>query len=254
MSPVMDTSTAPRPVPAPDNPADGDDTRPRITLSLTQVLASALAAITATVSASYLGVAGTVIGAAVASVLTVVGNAVYGLSLQRTGERVRTAVPGARRVAGRRTAPVQPPPRRSLPGGRPNTWKVLAAASVGVFVSVLLLVTAVELVAGRPLSDLVRGKQGGGTSVLGTVGGGTSRFVPTAPVTVTVTPTVVTATPTVTVTGDPVTSTATPTTTTTPPAAQTPTPTPTSSASASDPATSPAASGTSSTAAPSTAP
>ncbi len=57
--------------------------RPRLQLSATQIIASALAAVTATFGASYLGVAGTVIGAAVASVLTVVGNAVYSHSLQR---------------------------------------------------------------------------------------------------------------------------------------------------------------------------
>ena len=78
-----------------------EPTRTRIQLSATQVIASALAAITATVAASYLGVAGTVIGAAVASVLTVVGNAVYSHSIQRTSERVRTVVPVAGRLAPR---------------------------------------------------------------------------------------------------------------------------------------------------------
>ena len=75
--------------------------RPRIQLSASQVIASALAAITATVAASYLGVAGTVIGAAVASVLTVIGNAVYSHSIQRTGARVRSVVPAAGRFAPR---------------------------------------------------------------------------------------------------------------------------------------------------------
>lgn len=218
-----------------DLPEDTDtDTavRPRLQLSATQVIASALAAITATVAASYLGIAGTVIGAAVASVLTVIGNAVYSHSIQRTGDRVittvRTTVPAAARFAPRptasSTAPVRPVKRRH------RAWTVVAAACVGVFAGVLLVVTAVELVAGRPLSDVVRGKQGSGTSVLGDTAAKSTHVTPTQQVTVTVTPTVVTSTPTVTVTGTPVTKTATPTSTTTP----TPTPTPsTSSGSAS---------------------
>ena len=66
---------------------------PTFGLSLTQLVATGLAAVTATVAASYLGVAGTVIGAAVASVLTAVGNAVYGTSLRTTRDRVREVVP-----------------------------------------------------------------------------------------------------------------------------------------------------------------
>ena len=64
--------------------------RPRLQLSTVQVLASALAAVTATIAGSFLGVNGTVIGAAIASVLTVTANAIYAHSLQRGRERVRT--------------------------------------------------------------------------------------------------------------------------------------------------------------------
>jgi hypothetical protein len=62
--------------------------RNRLDLSVAQVVASAFAAVTATVGASFLGVAGTVIGAAVASVLTVVANAIYLASLHRTRDRL----------------------------------------------------------------------------------------------------------------------------------------------------------------------
>ena len=57
----------------------------RLQLSATQLIASALAAVTATIAASYLGISGTVIGAAIASVITVSGNAVYSHSFRRTG-------------------------------------------------------------------------------------------------------------------------------------------------------------------------
>lgn len=58
-------------------------------LSVPQVLGGALAAVTAAVAASYLGVAGTVIGAAVASVATTVGSAIYTHYLKRTGDKVK---------------------------------------------------------------------------------------------------------------------------------------------------------------------
>jgi hypothetical protein len=203
-----------------------ETTRPRIQLSATQVIASALAAITATVAASYLGVAGTVIGAAVASVLTVVGNAVYSHSIQRTSARVRTVVPAAGRLAPRPAPAVI----ESAPGRpRRSAWSVMAAACVGVFAGVLVVITGVELVAGRPLTDVLHNKAGSGTSVLGD-----SHPTPQTP-TVTITPVVVTKTPTTTVTGTPVTTTVTPTHTAKPTTATsgpTPTPTPTDTPSA----------------------
>lgn len=63
-------------------------------LSVPQIGGSALAAVTAAVAASYLGVAGTVIGAAVMSVASTVGTAVYTHYLKRTGDQVirRTVV------------------------------------------------------------------------------------------------------------------------------------------------------------------
>jgi hypothetical protein len=191
-------------------------------ISATQLVASALAAVTATIAASYLGVSGTVIGAAVASVVTVLGNAVYSHSIRKTSNRVRTVVP-----AGVRWAPPAPGGLPSAPARvasrrrereKATSLRVLAAACAGVFAAVLVLVTAVELVAGEPLSDLLRGRSGSGTSLLG--GGSTPRaqddVTPSVPKTastptVTVTAKLVTTTPTVTVTAPAVTATVTPT-------------------------------------------
>lgn len=209
------------PLDPPDNSAtsDGATLAPRrLNLSATQVCASALAAITATVAASYLGIAGTVIGAAVASVLTVVGNAVYSHSIQSTRERVRTVVPAAARRSRRPTTTTRPAtptpatPTRRATRQRRGVWRVMAGACVGVFAGVLILVTVVELVAGRPLSDLMRGQRGSGTTVLGTVQHQQGVRTTPAP-TVTITAHVVTSTPTVTITAPTVTQTTTPTTT-----------------------------------------
>jgi hypothetical protein len=201
---------------------------PRFGLSATQLIATALAAVTATIAASYLGVSGTVIGAAVASVVGAVGNAVYAHSLRRTQDRVREVVPVRRPGTPARNdrAPLEPP---LLPAPAPrvrrgaNPWRGVALGSIAVFVAVLAVITGVEVVAGRPISDLVRGDTGSGTSLFGETrdAAGSGRGgVPT--VTKTVVPSVVVTTPTVTQTAPAVTRTATPTVTTTPPVSSTP--------------------------------
>jgi hypothetical protein len=219
---------------AADRPAESATNRPdRPQLSATQVVAGVLAAMTATVAASYLGVAGTVIGAAIASVLTVVGNAVYGHSIQRTGERVRAAVPATARwlpPAGVSTSSANP----TASGAKPAEWRDtahqaaenaplngraalrrLGLACLAVFAVINVAITSVELIAGRPISDLLTGKHASGTTLFGThdAGGATA---PSPTTTVTVTPSVVLTTPTVTQTAPPVTSTVTPTVTGTP--------------------------------------
>lgn len=210
----------------------------RLQLSATQLIASALAAVTATVAGSFLGVSGTVIGAAVASVLTVTGNAVYAHSLKRTSERVRTVVPpvGRWHAHDSHDNPVEPDHARTTKlepvdkqPRKPLSRRQLAIAAVGLFAAVLALVTTVELAAGSPLSDLLRGKSGQGTTVFGTTHhSSTNKQTPTPTVTQTVTPSIVTTTPTVTQTAPTVTTTSTPTTTPTKSAPSTPT-TPTTS-------------------------
>jgi hypothetical protein len=213
--------------------------RPRLQLSATQLIASALAAVTTTIAASFLGINGTVIGAAVASVLTVAGNAIYSHSIHRTGERVRTAVPAAPwRSAG--TGSTEVLPDHAQPPGEPAAatppipakaaapvWshttttrqprqrrlRRLGFATVGVFVAILGALTSAELVAGHPISDLLQGKSSTGTSVASVLGSqsgghpspGTSTPAPATTVTRTVVPRVVTATPTVTQTAPAVT-------------------------------------------------
>ena len=61
-------------------------------LSVTQVVASALAAVSSTVLLSYLGVAGTIIGAGIASVLTIVGNNLYTRSILKTRRQMKAAL------------------------------------------------------------------------------------------------------------------------------------------------------------------
>lgn len=186
-------------------------------LSPVQITASALASVSAAVVASYFGVAGTLLGAALASVVATAGSAIYGHSLQRTGRRlakVRDVVPSHRlrlRV-----------PRR--PGIR---WGTVGVAAFMVFAFALSIITIIEKIQGQSVSATVRGESGGAATSLGRVanavtGGapGTTNPTPVPTSTRTATPSP-TPTPTSTVTSPPTGTTPTPTTTATEPPAGT---------------------------------
>jgi hypothetical protein len=86
------TSRTSRPAavpPADDAPDAPDEKADAPALSLTQVIASALAAVSTTVLLSYFGIAGTIIGAGAASVITVLGNYAYTRSIQKTREQLK---------------------------------------------------------------------------------------------------------------------------------------------------------------------
>lgn len=162
----------------------------KLGLSATQLIASCLAAMSATVVASFFGVAGTVIGAALGSMVAVVGNAVYGYSLRRTRSRVRQtldvavahrfATEPARVIAQGEQAGTKPadgaPPAagRQLGLLRPRRMALLAA---GLCAVVLAATTAFEFASGQPLSATVTGKHGSGVSI----GGGTSKKASPSP-------------------------------------------------------------------------
>jgi hypothetical protein len=120
---------------------------------------------------------------------------------------------------GPRTAVL--PPVVAGDGPRRLNWRVVAVTAVIVFVLVLLIITVVELVAGKPLSDLFGGRPGTGTSIFG----GTTNTTQPAPTTTTVPPSSTTSTTAGTTTSttgaSTTTSTAPPTTTTTGPTTST---------------------------------
>lgn len=72
-----------------DELKDKQQKRPRLNLTTSQVAASALAACCASIVASYLGVAGTVIGAAVGSVIATTGAAIWGHLFRRGGDKIK---------------------------------------------------------------------------------------------------------------------------------------------------------------------
>jgi hypothetical protein len=68
---------------------DEQHKKPRLNLTTSQVAASALAACCASIVASYLGVAGTVIGAAVGSVVATTGAAIWGHVFRTGGKKLK---------------------------------------------------------------------------------------------------------------------------------------------------------------------
>ena len=167
----MSTDTRPPHHPTPREAAAEEPAKPKIDLSLTQVLAGALAAMTAAYLGSRLSVAGTVVGAAVASVVAAVAGSVYSASLRTTQQHVRTVFQG--RVAGSTVpttvesvedrgaaSPAEAPAQPSAPTvdatpatRRPRlSWKNVLVAAVAAFALAGAVLTGVELATGSALS------------------------------------------------------------------------------------------------------
>ncbi len=173
------------------------DRRPQI--SLAQVAGSALAAVSAAVVASFLGVGGTVLGAAIGSMVATVGGAVYAHSFRRAGERLGETkvvtvvtrsrvgvahggpgpgdVPSIERAVGQGLDSPRPPYAESgsaIPGdgAGPETvidapqrprwmrWQTGVVLAVTAFVIAMLVISVIELTIGRPISG-----GSGGTTV-----------------------------------------------------------------------------------------
>jgi hypothetical protein len=172
---------------APHSPTSPDDTTRKTDVNLTHVAAAALAAVTTAVLGSELGAAGTLVGAAGASVLTTVGTAVYQASLDRSRKRVQSLAQRARPVATRREGLRTEPPHRSAPdapvrdftdsahpvtqsGARPRRfatlrWGAVVVGALGAFLVAMMAITGFEWVSGGTV-----GGNGGGTTIGHVVG------------------------------------------------------------------------------------
>jgi hypothetical protein len=172
MNPEQRLPHGPTPPPSPD----AEPAKPKIDLSLTQVLGGALAAMTAAFLGSRLSVAGTVIGAALASIVAAVGGSLYTASLRTTRERVRTvwqgrvggsAVPATVESTGNRDprttaeAPAQPsaPQPGAATAAARVSWRTVLVAAFAAFALAAVVLTGIELATGSALSG------GSGTTV-----------------------------------------------------------------------------------------
>ena len=150
-------------------------------LRVPKLLAGALAAVSGAVVASLFGVEGTLIGAALVSLLVAPAEALYTHSLasahrvarrsllRRLGDQAGTSEEGESEEGESQAQP------------QPIRWQRVAVAAVLAFGIAVAAITVVEAVANQPLANLVgsRPRQGGSTSV-GVVVAGGDRSIPPA--------------------------------------------------------------------------
>ena len=155
------------PPPAP-SPQPATEKAGSLDLSVPKVAGGALAAMTTAALGSQLGVAGTLVGAAIASVIAAVATSLYTASLRHTGERLRTVIPAGRPRSGGRAssgpasmaespahhviASSPTPSAASLSPSRRLNWAGILVGAVAAFALAAVAVTGIELASGRALS------------------------------------------------------------------------------------------------------
>lgn len=180
----------------------------RTRIEWTKIAAGALAAVSSAIALSTLGAAGTIIGAALGSVIASVASSIYAAGLERSRaqlvsaqelarQRLGVAQAEVRRAARRRDdtgvleahldhadrqlgevkselAQAPPPPSWRdrlvvLP------WKRIVLAAGGLFLIAVVVITGIELIANRPVSNLTGGTSGDKGTSFGNLGGGGGR-------------------------------------------------------------------------------
>jgi hypothetical protein len=145
-------------------------------LRVPKLLAGALAAVSGAVVASFFGIEGTLVGAALVSLLVVPAEALYTHSLASAHRAARRTLV---RRAGEQAGTSQEAASQADP--QPIRWQRVAVAAVAAFGIAVGAITGVEAVANQPLASLVgsRPRPGGSTSV-GVVVAGADRSAPPA--------------------------------------------------------------------------
>jgi hypothetical protein len=152
-------------------------------IDIFKVTAGTLAAVAAAVIGSFLGVAGTLIGAAVASVIGSIGTEVFAKSLNQGYARLRGVRPGEVAAtpltattpadapipvhgdAATHAVPVTGAPHlTAAPGPVRPRWRRIVVAAGAFFVLAMGGIFAVEAVAGEPLAALVGSSDAKGNS------------------------------------------------------------------------------------------
>jgi hypothetical protein len=156
-------------------------------INLPKVIAGTLAAVSAAVVGSFLGVAGTLAGAAVASIIGSVGTEIYERSLQRGAKKLQTLTPtfikapaavGTPQVAA---ATEDDLPSHTVPEEarkRQIRWGRVAMIAGAVFVLAMGSLTIFELLTGESVASTVGNNSGGGTTIGSIIDGGKSASTP----------------------------------------------------------------------------
>jgi hypothetical protein len=184
------------------------DPSPKLDIDWLKTIAGALAAVSSAVLLSTLGAAGTIIGAALGSVIATVGGALYSQGLARSRERLAQAQSLALRRVGIAQAEVRRANRHQgddpavdahlahaderlgeakadlgaiadeppAVGWRERLvvlpWKRISLVAAGLFVTAILAITAFELLAGESVSSITGGTDGDGGPTITRIGGG----------------------------------------------------------------------------------
>ncbi|GAB2619044.1 hypothetical protein Aab01nite_32960 [Paractinoplanes abujensis] len=138
-------------------------------IDIPKTIAGTLAAVSAAVVGSFLGVAGTLIGAAVASLIGSVGTELYHRFINRGSEKIKTFVTAPAAVG---TPPVaaaedEVPSDEPVVDRRPvkMRWGRITAAAGLLFVLAMGGITVFELIAQRSIADAVGHKTSSSTTL-----------------------------------------------------------------------------------------
>ena len=185
------------------------DEKPRVQIDWVKIFAGALAAVSSAVVLSTLGAAGTIVGAALGSVVVSVSSSLYSTGLARSRERVARAQGLALQRVGVAQAEVRRANRRrasdtaveghlghadeqlaqaqaeldelTSEGAATRSWgerlaalpwKRIALLTVGLFVVAMVAITVFELIAGQPVSNLTGGSHQRHGTTFSDIGGG----------------------------------------------------------------------------------
>ncbi len=186
-----------------------DDDGQKLEIDWLRTMAGALAAVSSAVLLSTLGAAGTLIGAALGSVIATVGGAVYAQGLATSKEQLARAQAAARTKVGLAQAEVLRANRRQgddtavrahlsqaeeqldeartdletledepqeKPGWRERLavlpWKRIAVVAGGIFATAVIAITAFEVATGSSVSEITGGSDKGDGTTIGRIGGG----------------------------------------------------------------------------------
>ena len=173
-------------------------------IQISKVVAGTLAAVSAAVIGSFLGVAGTLAGAAIASIVGSVGTEIYQRSLDRGAKKLQTLAPafvkapaaiGTPEVAAatEEDSPSHTVPeelKQDTPGATATTtttprtgirWNRVGLAAVALFILAMVPLTLVEMASGRTMANIVGSSAATGTSLGTAVTGDEERAPATTP-------------------------------------------------------------------------
>jgi hypothetical protein len=129
-------------------------------IDIPKTIAGVLAAVSAAVVGSFLGVAGTLAGAAIASVVGSVGTELYHRWIDRGSKKIvatfvtAPAAVGTPAVAAAADeTPSEPEPSSEHAPARRLRWGRMAAVAAGVFVLAIGTLTVFELISGKTAAD-----------------------------------------------------------------------------------------------------